>query len=71
MPRRQITRLISTSPCPAQRPVALLDATELRKWRDAARSVAPASVNRVITIEAVLNLAAARDEQLSTAPEIG
>lgn len=57
-----------------KRPVGLLDVTELRKWRDAAvKRMAPASVNRLITIlKATLNLAAARDERLSTRPwEIG
>ena len=54
--------------------MALLDVVELRKWRDAAvKRMAPASVNRLITIlKAVLNLAAARDQRLSTRPwEIG
>jgi integrase len=57
-----------------KRPVALPDVTELRQWRDAAvKRMTPASVNRVVTIlKAVLNLAAARDEQLRTrAWEIG
>jgi integrase len=66
--------MFNLTPTMLKRPVALLDVTELRKWRDAAvKRVAPASVNRVVTIlKAVLNLAAARDEQLRTrAWEIG
>jgi integrase len=70
-----VTRLLfNLTPAMLKRPVALLDVTELRKWRDgAAKRMAPASVNRLITIlKAVLNLAAARDERLSTRPwEIG
>jgi integrase len=70
-----VTRLLfNLTPALLKRPVGLLDVTELRKWRDAAvKRMAPASVNRLITIlKAVLNLAAARDERLSTRPwEIG
>jgi integrase len=53
-----------------KRPVALLDVTELRKWRDAAaKRMAAPSVNRLATIlKAVLNLAASKDERLSTRP---
>jgi integrase len=69
------TRLLfNLTPTMLKRPVALLDVTELRKWRDAAvKRMTPASVNRLVTIlKAVLNLSAARDEQLSTRPwEIG
>jgi integrase len=70
-----VTRLLFNLTAPLlKRPVGLLDVTELRKWRDAAvKRMAPASVNRLITIlKAVLNLAASRDERLSTRPwEIG
>ena len=70
-----VTRLMfNLTPTMLKRPVALLDMTELRKWRDAAvKRMTPASVNRLVTIlKAVLNLAATRDEQLSTRPwEIG
>jgi integrase len=70
-----VTRLMfNLTPALLKRPVALLDVTELRKWRDAAvKRMAPASVNRLVTIlKAVLNLAAAHDEQLRTrAWEIG
>jgi integrase len=70
-----VTRLMfNLTPAILKRPVGLLDVTELRKWRDAAvKRMAPASVNRLITIlKAALNLAAARDERLSTRPwEIG
>jgi len=70
-----VTRLMfNLTPTMLNRPVALLDMTELRKWRDAAvKRMRPASVNRLVTIlKAVLNLAATRDEQLSTRPwEIG
>jgi integrase len=70
-----VTRLLfNLPPAMLKRPVALLDATELRKWRDAAvKRMAPASVNRLITIlKAALNLAAGGDERLSTRPwEIG
>jgi integrase len=70
-----VTRLMfNLTPTMLKRPVALLDLSELRKWRDAAvRRMTPASVNRLVTIlKAVLNLAAARDEQLRTRPwEIG
>jgi integrase len=70
-----VTRLLfNLTPMMLKRPVALLDVAELRKWRDAAvKRMTPASVNRLVTIlKAVLNLAAARDEQLSTRPwEIG
>ena len=70
-----VTRLLThVSPAMRKRPVALLDVTELRKWRDAAtKRMEPASVNRLITIlKAVLNLAASRDELLSSRPwEIG
>jgi integrase len=70
-----VTRLMfNLPPRSIQAPVALLDVTELRKWRDAAvKRMTAASVNRLITIlKAVLNLAAARDERLSTRPwEIG
>jgi integrase len=50
--------------------VGLLDVTELRKWRDGcAKRMAPASVNRLATIlKAALNLAASKDERLSTRP---
>src|SRR4029078_5787686 len=60
-----VTRLMfNLTPTMLKRPVALLDVTELRKWRDAAvKRMTPASVNRLVTIlKAVLNLAAARDE---------
>jgi integrase len=63
------TRLMfNLTPMMLKRPVALLDVSELRKWRDAAvKRMAPASVNRLVTIlKAVLNLAAAGDEQLKT-----
>lgn len=70
-----VTRLLfNLTPSMLKRPVALLDVAELRKWRDAAaKRMTPASVNRVISImKAILNLAADRDEQLSTRPwEIG
>lgn len=70
-----VTRLMfNLTPALLKRPVALLEVTELRKWRDAAvKRMVPASVNRLVTIlKAVLNLAAARDEQLRTrAWEIG
>ena len=70
-----VTRLLfNLPPAMLKRPVGLLDVTELRKWRDAAvKRMAPASVNRLITIlKAALNLAATRDERLSTRPwEIG
>ena len=70
-----VTRLtFNLTPTMLKRPVALLDVTELHKWRDAAvKRMTPASVNRLVTIlKAVLNLAAARDEQLRTrAWEIG
>ena len=70
-----MTRLLfNLPPAMLKRPVGLFDVTELRKWRDAAvKRMAPASVNRLITIlKAVLNLAAARDERLGTRPwEIG
>jgi integrase len=70
-----VTRLLfNLTPAMLKRPVALLEVTELRKWRDAAvKRMVPASVNRLITIlKAALNLAAARDERLSTRPwEIG
>src|SRR5207248_67660 len=64
-----VTRLrFNLTPAMLKRPVGLLDVNELRKWRDAAvNRMSPASVNRLITIlKAVLNLAAARDERLST-----
>jgi hypothetical protein len=64
-----VTRLLFNLPAAMlKRPVGLLDLTELRKWRDAAvKRMAPASVNRLITIlKAALNLAATRDERLST-----
>jgi integrase len=70
-----VTRLLFNLPSAMlKRPVALLDATELRKWRDAAtKRMAPASANRLITIlKAALNLAAGHNERLSTRPwEIG
>ena len=70
-----VTRLLfNLPPAMLKRPVGLIDVTELRKWRDGAvKRMAPASVNRLITIlKAALNLAAARDERLSTRPwEIG
>lgn len=70
-----VTRLLFNLPTAMlKRPVGLLDVAELRKWRDAAvRRMAPASVNRLVTIlKAALNLAATRDERLSArAWEIG
>jgi integrase len=70
-----VARLLAhVSPAMRKRPVALLDAAELSRWRDGlAKRLRPASVNRTITVaKAVLNLAAARDERLSTRPwEIG
>lgn len=52
-----------------KRPIALLDVTELRKRRDAATRMTPASANRLATIlKAALNLAASTDERLSTRP---
>jgi hypothetical protein len=47
-----VTRLLfNLSPALLKRPVALLDVTELRKWRDAAgKRMTPASVNRLMTI---------------------
>ena len=66
-----MTRLLfNLTPALAKRPVALLDVSELRKWRDtAATRMMPASVNRLATIlKAVLNLAATKDERLSTRP---
>ena len=70
-----MTRLLfNLTPTMLKRPVALLDVTELRKWRDAAvKRMKAASVNRLATVlKAVLNLAAAKDEQLSARPwEIG
>ncbi len=69
------TRLVANvKPVMRKRPVALLNAAELRQWRDAlAKTLAPASVNRTITImKAVLNLAADNDEKLTRrAWEIG
>jgi integrase len=70
-----VTRLRSNlAPAMLKRPVGLLTVDELSKWRDAAvKRMAPASVNRLATIlKAVLNLAAAKNERLSTRPwEIG
>ena len=66
-----MTRLLfDLTPALAKRPVALLDVSELRKWRDtAATRMMPASVNRLAAIlKAVLNLAATKDERLSTRP---
>jgi integrase len=66
--------LFNLTPAMLKRPIALLDVTELRKWRDATvKRMAPASVNRLVTIlKAVLNLAASKDERLSARPwEIG
>ena len=66
-----VSRLLFNVPLAMlERPVALLDVTELRKWRDAAvKRMAPASVNRLATIlKAGLNLAATKDEGLSTRP---
>ena len=66
-----VSRLLFNVPLAMlKRPVALLDVTELRKWRDAAvKRMAPASVNRLATIlKAGLNLAATKDEGLSTRP---
>jgi integrase len=66
-----VTRLrFNLTPIFLKRPVALLDVTELRKWRDAAANrMAPASVNRLATIlKAVLNLAASKNERLPTRP---
>lgn len=63
-----VTRLRGhISPTMAQRPVKLLDVSELRRWRDAlAKKLAPASVNRTITIlKATLNLAAQKDQTLN------
>jgi len=62
------------TPAMLKRPVALLDVTELRKWRDGLTGkMVAASVNRLITcFKAALNLAAAKDESLnSRAWEIG
>lgn len=62
------------TPAMLKRPIALLDVTELRKWRDGLTGkMVPASVNRLITcFKAALNLAAAKDENLnSRAWEIG
>jgi integrase len=70
-----VTRLLHhVPPAMRKRPVALLDVTELSRWRDGlAKRLSPASINRTITVaKAVLNLAAARDVRLSTRPwEIG
>src|SRR5262249_38166453 len=70
-----VTRLLFNVPAAMlKRPVALLDANELRRWRDAAaKRMAPASVNRLTTIlKAALNLAASGDARLSArAWEIG
>ena len=64
-----MTRLVfNLTPAMLKRPVALLGESELRNWRnDAAKRMAPASVNRLATIlKAVLNLAATRDSRLSS-----
>jgi hypothetical protein len=70
-----VSRLrFNLKPAMLARPIGLLDVGELRKWRDAAaKRMAPASVNRLITIlKAALNLAATHDERLSSRPwEIG
>jgi len=63
-----VSRLMfNLAPAMLKRPVALLEVTELRKWRDAAaKRMTPASVNRLATIlKAALNLAAAKNERLS------
>jgi integrase len=51
----------------ASKPVKLLTAGELRRWRDAlTKEMAPASVNRTATaLKAALNLAASNDETVS------
>lgn len=73
--KANVSRLrFNLSPALLKRPVGLLTADELSKWRDGrAKKMAPASVNRLVTVlKAVLNLAAAHDERLSTrAWEIG
>jgi integrase len=51
------------------KPVALLGATELRKWRDSllAKGLAPGTVNRTKTgLRAALELAAARDPRITS-----
>ena len=55
------------TPAMLARPVALLTAVELRRWRDAlAGSMAPSSVNRTCTaFKAALNLAAGQDERIA------
>jgi integrase len=54
----------------ARRPAAMLNANELRHWRNAlVKTMAPASVNRVAnTLRAALNLAADNDETISRGP---
>jgi integrase len=55
------------TPAMLKRPVALFDTEELKRWRDglARKKLAPASINRVITVmKAVLNLAAKTDATL-------
>ena len=54
------------TPALLAKPVSLLTATELRKWRDAlAAKLAPASVNRTRTcLRAALELAAAHDQRI-------
>ena len=64
------TRSIRASICPVlilNKPVALLGATELRKWRDSllAKGLAPGTVNRTKTgLRAALELAAAHDPRI-------
>jgi integrase len=52
------------------RPVAALNGTELRRWRDnLAKDMAPASVNRTVTcLKAALNLVADKDERVARGP---
>jgi integrase len=70
-----VTRLLFNVPAAMlKRPVALLEPTELRRWRDAAaKRMTPASVNRLATIlKAALNFAASGDARLNVrAWEIG
>jgi len=56
----------------ASKPVALLGATELRKWRDslAAKGLSPATINRTRTcLRAALELAAEHDKRISNQRE--
>ncbi|WP_245323519.1 tyrosine-type recombinase/integrase [Bradyrhizobium stylosanthis] len=47
------------------KPVPLLDATELRKWRDSLHGLTPSSVNRYLSsINAALNLAVEQDSRI-------